>query len=416
MKRIFAATVLASCGLAGVAAAQTVPSEPVSFGNGRVVIGGDAAVSISPEDDAYFNYSNYDHNTLREFRLGMTAQVRATERISVLGELRTENIDHISPYALYARIRPFPTRRLDVQIGRIPPTFGRFPRQAYSRDNPLIGYPLAYQYLTSLRADALPATADELLRMRGRGWRSSFTVGNTTPDHGVPLVNSLSWDTGVQGTMSWDRVTVTGAVTNGTESNPRVSDDNGGKQIATRVSVQPLPGLSIGSSFAKGEFVSRHAATAAQLGDTSFSQRADGLDIEYSRSHWVARADAVLSRWRLPMIGALRGGTPTLDPPSTVTPESYVAQLRALALSIEGRYTFLPGAYVAARAEHLGFNRITGSNGPQTWDANVRRFEIGGGYYLQRNVIARVSWQYNERDTARFNRGRFVAAQLLFWF
>jgi len=116
------------------------------------------------------------------------------------------------------------------------------------------------------------------------------------------------------------------------------------------------------------------------------------------------------------MIGALSAGTPTLDPPSTVTPESHVARLRALALSIEGRYTFLPGAYVAARAEHLGFNRITGSNGPQTWDANVRRFEIGGGYYLQRNVIARVSWQYNERDTARFNRGRFAAAQLLFWF
>src|SRR6185295_3435875 len=209
--------------------------EPVSFGDGRVVIGGDAAVSIAPKDESYFNYSNYDHNTLREFRLGMTAQVRATERISVLGELRTENIDHISPYALYERIRPFPTRRLDVQIGRIPPTFGRFPRQAYSRDNPLIGYPLAYQYLTSLRADALPATADELLRMRGRGWRSSFSVGNTDPDHGVPLVNSLSWDTGVQGTMSWDRVTVTGAVTNGTESNPRVTDDNGGKEIATRV-------------------------------------------------------------------------------------------------------------------------------------------------------------------------------------
>jgi predicted porin len=99
-----------------------------------------------------------------------------------------------------------------------------------------------------------------------------------------------------------------------------------------------------------------------------------------------------------------------------VAPAADVARLRALALSIEGRYTFLPGAYVAARAEHLGFNRITGSNGPQTWDANVRRFEIGGGYYLQRNVIARVSWQYNQRDTARFNRGRFVAAQLLFWF
>ena len=48
-----------------------------------------------------------------------------------------------------------------------PPSFGAFGRRAYNADNPLIGYPLAYQYLTSLRADAIPATADDLLRMRG---------------------------------------------------------------------------------------------------------------------------------------------------------------------------------------------------------------------------------------------------------
>ena len=65
-----------------------------------------------------------------------------------------------------------------MQIGRIPPTFGAFTRRAYSRDNPLIGYPLAYQYLTSLRADAVPASADELLRMRGRGWLTEFSIGN----------------------------------------------------------------------------------------------------------------------------------------------------------------------------------------------------------------------------------------------
>ena len=406
------AFVLAWCGLAATAAAQTLPSEPVTFGEGRVVIGGDAAVSIAPRDNAYFNYSNYDHNLLRELRLGMTAQVRATERVSLLGELRTENADRISPYALYARIRPFPQRRLDVQIGRIPPTFGRFPRQAYSRDNPLIGYPLAYQYLTSLRADALPATADELLRMRGRGWLSSFIVGDRTPEHGVPLVNSLSWDAGVQVTASWDVLTLTGSVTNGTASNPRVSDDNGGKQIATRVALRPIAGLVIGSSFAHGEFVSRHAQSAAGARDGSFGQRADGLDVEYSRSHWVARADAVLSRWRLPMVG---DAASVVDGVASHAP-LYVASLRAVALSVEGRYTFLPGAYAAARVEHLGFNKITGSNGPLEWDAPVKRVEIGGGYYLQRNVIARVSWQYNERDTARFNRGRFVAGQLLFWF
>ena len=52
----------------------------------------------------------------------------------------------------------------DIQAGRIPPTFGAFGRHAYGTDNPVIGYPLAYQYLTSLRTDAVPETADDLLR------------------------------------------------------------------------------------------------------------------------------------------------------------------------------------------------------------------------------------------------------------
>jgi hypothetical protein len=385
--------------LGAVAAAQTLPSEPITFGNGRIVLGADASVAIAPQDTAFFNYSDYDHSTMRQVRLGMTALVRASDRISFLGELRSENMDHPAPYALYARVRPFPKRRLDVQIGRIPPTFGRFPRQAYSRDNPLIGYPLAYQYLTSLRPDAIPKDADELLRMRGRGWLSSFSIGDPTPHHGVPLITAFNWDTGVQVTTGWKLLTVTGSLTNGTASNPRVSDDNSGKQIATRVSVQPVIGLVIGSSFAHGDFLSRRVLTAAGVPDGSFGQRANGLDVEYSRRHWLARADAVLSRWRLPVTAT--HGVETLD---------------AVAISAEGRYSFLPGAYAAVRLERLGFSDIVGSRGPAPWEAPVRRVEIGGGYYLQRNVIARVSWQFNERDTTRFNRARLAAAQLLFWF
>ena len=105
--------------------------------------------------------------------------------VSLLAEVRSENGGR--PAALRActcasgRGR---RARFDIQVGRVPPTFGAFRRRTYAADNPLIGYPLAYQYLTSLRADALPANADELLRMRGRGWLSNFSVGNLAPDRG----------------------------------------------------------------------------------------------------------------------------------------------------------------------------------------------------------------------------------------
>src|SRR4029079_7173832 len=97
-----------------------------------------------------------------------------------------------------------------VNIARVPPTSAALPRHAYAADNPLIGYPLAYQYLTSIRSDALPISTDELVRMRGRGWLSSFSVGNPGEDRGVPLANAFRWDTGVQVHAGTEAIEATG--------------------------------------------------------------------------------------------------------------------------------------------------------------------------------------------------------------
>ena len=189
---------------------QTLPHEPIVFGGGRVTMGGDASATFScadsdetepgrcPGDGGFFNYTDYEHSALRMLRVGITAAVKAGDRVAILAELRSENAGAPQPYALYVRIRPWAARTFDVQVGRVPPTFGAFGRRTYPADNLVIGYPLAYQYLTSLRPDALPANADELLRMRGRGWLSNFSVGNTAPDRGLPLVSAFRWDTGVQ--------------------------------------------------------------------------------------------------------------------------------------------------------------------------------------------------------------------------
>ena len=394
--------VLAACSTASAAAAQALPSEPVTLGGGRVVIGGNVAASIAPEDPGFFNYSDYEHSTLRELRIGLSWSVRGNDHFSVLGELRTENFEHVTPFALFVRVRPWRDRRFDIQAGRIPPTFGRFTRYAYGHENPLIGYPLAYQYLTSLRPDAVPSNADDLLRMRSRGWMSSFGIGNPEPDRGLPLVTAFSWDTGVQASTGWRALDVTAAITNGSASNPRVDDDNDGKQIAARVTLRPIVGLIVGSSFSRGQFGARPLVddVPAEEG-RRFMQYAYGADFEYSRDHWVARLETVLSEWHIPAIDA-----PMIPAP-----------LRGVAVSAEGRYTFLPGMYAAVRAEHLAFNRITGSAGRVTeWDAPLTRVEAGAGYYLQRNLIARLSVQVNRRDGGRVRNATLPAFQLLYWF
>ena len=101
-------------------------------------------------------------------------------------------------YALYVRLRPWKDKAFDIQAGRIPPTFGAFARRTYANDNLLIGYPLAYQYLTSLRPDAVPANADELLADARARLAVDFSLGNPRPIAGVPLDSAFRWDTGVQ--------------------------------------------------------------------------------------------------------------------------------------------------------------------------------------------------------------------------
>jgi hypothetical protein len=380
------------------ALAQDAPPEPGSLAGGHLTVGGDVAAAFSPEDPGFFTYGSYGHSSLREFRIGLSAQLRANDRLSLLAEVRTQNLDDVSPFALYARIRPFAHRQFDIQVGRIPPTFGRASRTPYGKENPLIGQPLAYQYLTSLRADALPASAAELLSMRGRGWLANYSTGSVAASPGVPLASAFEWDTGLQASTEWKAISLAGAVTSGTISHPVVSDDNGGRQLAGRVTVRAADGLEFGGSFARGQFLSRGVLQAIGVENGSnYIQQAEGLDMELARGHWVVRAESIASEWRIPLAGR-------------TTP------LRALATSAEVKYALLPGIYAATRVEHLAFNRIAGSGTITPWDAPVTRVEIGGGYYVRRNIEARLSWQANERDGGRIRTGRLMAAQLLYWF
>ncbi|HEX2443694.1 MAG TPA: hypothetical protein VHJ77_07080 [Vicinamibacterales bacterium] len=384
--------------------AQDLPSGPISLGDGRVVLGTDVAVTIGERDEVgWFNYTDYEYNALRMFRMSLSGEWRIASPLALVGELRTENMGHVSPYALYLRVRPWRNREIDIQAGRIPPVFGAFGRRAYSNDNPLIGYPLAYQYLTSLRADALPGTADDLLRMRARGWQTNYPLGSATFAPGVPLVTAFRWDTGVEVRAAGHGFEVAGAITSGTLSNPRVVDDNDGKQLAARVTARPIVGLVLGASVARGEFVDDDAVVAAGgSAEDSYAQRAFGADAEYSRGYGIVRAEFVWTQWRIPSFAA-----PRIDAP-----------LGAWGGLIEGRYRVLPRLYVAARVDWLDFSLLHGTifgNEAVPWDAPLTRFETGGGWYFRRNLVGRVTWQKNWRDAGRLREKSFVAGQLLFW-
>jgi len=374
--------------------------EPFAFFGGRVRLGGEVSGTLAPEDEGFFNYTGYERSGLRLFRVDLAAEVRLGRVAAVLGELRSDNVSSPRVYALYLRVRPWPDRALDVQAGLVPPVFGVYPRRRYGYDSWLPSLPLAYQYLTTLRHDSVPANAEQLVAQRGRGWLVSYPVGDPYAGPGVPLVDGERWDTGVQLRVGREPVAAAVAVTQGSLSAPHVGD-NDGPQVSARLAWKPGPELELGVSGATGRFLTR-AATDALPAETvgDFRQEALGVDLELSRGHWILRGEAVWRRWSLPPLEETRIERP----------------LGALGFYAELRYKLRPGLYVAGRGEHLAFDRVESRLGDQTWDAPVSRLEVGGGYSIRRQLLLKASWQHNWRDGGRVLENDLVAVQVLLWF
>ena len=392
---------------AGTAGAQTLPSEPISIAGGRVTLGGDVSATIGPEDPGFFTYTDYDHSALRMLRVDLSAAVKAGPHFTVLGEVRTENFGQVRPYALYVRIRPWTARNFDIQVGRVPPTFGAFARRTYASDNPLIGYPLAYQYMTTMRADALAANVDELLRKRSLGWLFRYSVGRAGGGGRRVAGQRLS--------LGHRRP---GARHDGDPQRHGVGDRRDGVEPAlSRRQQRPSAGRTHRAAsrqrpdrrrLAGARSVPRPRRGARGIGQRRRRPR-QGLHADRvgRRPRVLARSLPAPVRNGRAAPGACRScGTPALPQP-----------LGALSTSVEGRYKLRPGLYAAARFDHLGFSEVVGTRETLPWDAPVTRVEVGGGYSLQRNLLLKLSYQHNRRDGGVLVRvAHLGAAQLVFWF
>jgi hypothetical protein len=395
-------TIVVCLAIAGDVRGQALPSEPISVANGRFVFGAEMFATVGDADPGFFNYTDYEYSALRNVRLSMSTEIRAARRVQFLAEVRLDHGDELWPYALFVRVRPWPERRFDIQVGLVPPTFGAFTKTVYAYNNLVIGQPLAYQYLLSIKPDGIPRTADDLLRMRGRGWLSDFPVGDATSGPGVPMVSTARFDTGVQVHGVAGRLEWTGAVTTGSLSDPRLSDNNGRPQFAARLVAQLAPGVRIGGSAARGPWLD--SALDDDLPDgqraRDFMQTAVAADAEISHGAWLARAEFLQSAWDLPSVG-----TPAVD-------EAIVAR----SLIVEGRYRLWPGVSVSARGDALWFSDLAGRSIVETWEANQQRLETALSVAITRNVLAKGAWQRNLREGGRVRHDSLLAAQLVYWF
>lgn len=377
-----------------VLAAGVSPAAPQEPGPRPVglVYGGEITGALSRSDrTGFFNYTSYEQDTLRLARVRLLAEVRLPGRLDVVVEARTENETVGLPTA-FGRWQPWPRAALYVQAGRIPPVIGAFARRAYGADNFVVGIPLAYQYLTSLRPDALPASEDDVLRMRGRGWLSSFPIGDPVARAGLPMIALKSADTGVavHGEVRGWAASI--ALTQGVPADPRWRDNNGGRAWSGRLATTRPGGLVVGVSAASGPWIDR---ARAGVDDAGASQTLVGVDAEFARGHWVVRGEWWRSAFEVPTIART---------------------LVARSGFVEGRYRWHPRWQVAARLDRMAFAPLTGRNATLPWDASVWRVEVAAGYRVTRRFDLRAAWQQNWRDGGRVRTRGFPIAQASFWF
>ena len=379
--------------LPAVAQEEAAPPPPISLGF-------DLRAGYAPPDDGYFNITDYQHDALRLFRLSLSVEARAGRKVALLVQGVSENMD-ARIRALYLRVTPFENRSFDLQAGLIPPVFGSYPRRAYGEDSPLIGIPVTYQYLTTMRADAAPDGADDLLAVRGRGWYVPYPSGSFPSGPGLPLASSNRWDTGVEMRVGRAPVEAAVAVTRGTLCDPLVRDNNDSLQLAGRVAFQASPAFTLGLSGARGAYLAESVIQTLPASlQHPYAQTAAGFDVEHVRGHLLLRAEWVATWWEMPPVGT----------PAIVDP------LRAVGGYVEGRYRVAAGWTLGARVDRLTFSTLQGSVRTDTWDANVTRVEGGVSWSPRRHVLLRAVYQYNWRDTARFSKEGFLAGQLGLWF
>lgn len=407
-RALVAAVLCLAAARPSVSTAQGLPATPLTLFDGRLVVSGSLSASVGPSDDrAYFNLTSYDASLLRMVQVALDSSLRLGERTRLVMSVHGQTpVDawrwNGYPSSLYLSVQPFGRHSLALRGGIVPPAFGAFLNRAYGTDNPLIGYPLAYHYATSVRPDAFPASAEDLLRRRGFGAVSRYALGDPYREPGLPLVNPFGWNPGIGVTAGRAPLNVSLAITRGGIASGRHSGANTGWEVSARVEARPRPGLVLGVSGAHGTYIDRDVSPLVQTAAFNRTPRetAGGLDAEWSWGYWLVRAEAVFSRRMVPAFAP-----------------SYLADpLWATWIGGETRYKLFPGMYLAARLERLSFSTLDAASVIDTWDANVTRVEAGGGYAVARNVTLKLSYQRNWRDSEWYPRQQLVSGQVVLWF
>lgn len=380
--------------LGGAARGECASVGPINFSGNLDLVG----VSRNYQDD--INWLNFNENPFHTTRIRLFADAPIQDHVQVFTEFIYDDDAMFARLAGgFVRLSDPKGRDIHLEVGKTPLHLGAFPNRSYAPKNNLIGSPLMYQYHTDLRNDQVPTRAEDIVANRGRSWYADYMSGGLTGagyDEGgtLPVLYENFWDFGVVALGTVAPIEFAAGVTNGTAGAPVLTDYNDGKQVLARVGFVPAPWMRAGLSASRGPYLIEELEEddlppGHKVGE--YMQQLAAADLELSYGHGVLYSEYVLNRFESPYIGNL--------------------DLRAW--YVEGKWTVIPGWYVAGRFDRMIFDDVAlASGGVAGWDADLWKREIGIGFKPSARMIAKLVHQESRVNTSPAIVHAFMAAQL----
>jgi hypothetical protein len=255
------------------------------------------------------------------------------------------------------------------RAGKFSAPVGNFLPRHDPRTNPLISFPLPYDQMTTLRHAG--DTTGMILGRRDipdrKDWRP--ILWREMYGYGAMLFGSGdAWE--------YAAALMTLAPSSWPEEWERRPFDFVDPNLYLRGAFKPDISTKIGASFATGGY--QKGVDGLHGGD--HPQTLVGLDFAWADGDWELYAEAFRSRWE----------TPLTD------------DLVAWAYYVELRYQIQPGLYAAGRFGQIFFDEIRDAAGDRrSWDRDLTRLELGGGYFFTRNFWVKLMGQQNETSGGR---------------
>jgi len=300
-----------------------------------------------------------------------------------------ERYNQVRVDEIYARAALVPGK-LDIQAGVFATVFGSYISRHDNWDNPFINAPLPYDQTTSVvdgtqypSAAAFAITRNQL--DDPETWVPVIWGPSYTPS--MAIFSTLGkWDLAAQASTealssrpeSWNKIQLTRPTFTG------------------RVGWRPDMAWSLGVSGSVGPYMNNAAAGTLPSGKTvgDYDQITVGGDASWSWHAWQVSGEFIFSRFQVPWAG----------------------NADTFSWYLETKYQITPQLYAAARWNQQVYNQVNTASGPQNWDNDEMRVDLGLGYKWSRNVLTKIQYSWQHQQTSFQNGRQLVALQFILRF